>query len=138
MKAIYTTSALATGGGRDGHVRTLDGLVDTDLRSPKELGGSGGAPNPEALFAAGYAGCFLNALRRVARGAGADVTDAEVVADVFLGRTPEDTFELAAQLEISLPHVDPEVARSLMHQAERICPYSNATRGNMPLTLTLA
>jgi len=138
MEPIYTASAVAIGDGRNGHVRTMDGLVDTDVRTPKEMGGAGGAPNPELLFAAGYAACFHNALRRVVREAGADATDSEVVADVFLSRLPNRNLSLAVQLEISLPNVDPDAAREFMHQAHQICPYSNATRGNIEVTLTLA
>jgi len=138
MKALYTASAVATGDGRNGHVRTLDGLVDTDVRVPTELGGSGGAPNPELLFAAGYAACFHSALRTVARGTQADVNDSEVVADVSIGSLDNGGFGLAVALEITLPNVEPALAQELVDKAHQVCPYSNATRGNIEVTLTLA
>jgi len=138
MKPLYTASAVATGDGRNGHVATQDGLIDFDVRMPPELGGPGGAPNPELLFAAGYAACFHSALRSVARGTGADVTDSEVVADVSIGSLETGGFGLAVALEVNLPNVEPAVAQELMEKAHQVCPYSNATRGNIEVTLTLA
>ena len=138
MKPFYTASAVATGDGRNGHVRSMDGLVDTDVRMPPEMGGPGGAPNPELLFAAGYAACFHSALRQVAKASGADVSESEVVADVSIGQLDKGGFGLAVQLEVDLPNVEPEAARALVEQAHQVCPYSNATRGNIEVTLTLA
>jgi Ohr subfamily peroxiredoxin len=138
MKPFYTASAVATGDGRNGHVRSMDGLVDTDVRTPVEMGGPGGAPNPEMLFAAGYAACFHSALRSVSKATGADVSDSEVVADVSLGALDSGAYGLAVQLEVNLPNVEPEAARALVEQAHQVCPYSNATRGNIEVTLTLA
>ncbi|MEA4944263.1 MAG: organic hydroperoxide resistance protein [Propionicimonas sp.] len=138
MKPLYTASAVATGDGRNGHVRSVDGLVDLDVRTPPEMGGPGGAPNPELLFAAGYAACFHSALRQVARASKADVTDSEVVADVSIGQLDAGGFGLAVGLEVNLPNVDPATAQALMEQAHQVCPYSNATRGNVEVALSLA
>jgi osmotically inducible protein OsmC len=138
LESLYTTTAIATGDGRNGHVTTLDGLLDTPVRTPKELGGAGEATNPEQLFAAGYAACFHSALKLVAGKAKADTTDSEVVADISLGALANGGFGLAAHLEISLPQVDRETAEALVDQAHQVCPYSNATRGNMQVTLAVA
>jgi lipoyl-dependent peroxiredoxin len=138
MESLYTTSAVATGDGRNGHVASIDGLLDTPVRTPKELGGMGEATNPEQLFAAGYAACFHSALKLVAAKAKADTTDSEVVADVSLGALPNGGFGLAAHLEISLPQLDRETAEALVDRAHQVCPYSNATRGNMQVTLSVA
>jgi Ohr subfamily peroxiredoxin len=138
MNSLYTTTAVATGDGRNGHVETTDGLLVTPVRVPKELGGEGGAPNPEQLFAAGYAACFHSALKRVAAQASADTTDSEVVADVSLGVLAGGGFGLAARLEVSLPALDRQTAEELVAHAHQVCPYSNATRGNMEVTLSVA
>ncbi|MYR06028.1 Ohr family peroxiredoxin [Gordonia sp. SID5947] len=138
MKAIYTAEALATGDGRNGHARSSDGKLDFDLDMPKELGGSGVGTNPEQLFAAGYAACFHSALRLVAGQADADVTDSAVGARVSLGSTDSGGFGLAVELEVSLPSVDDATAKSLVEKAHEVCPYSNATRGNIDVTLSLA
>ncbi|WP_244930684.1 organic hydroperoxide resistance protein [Nocardioides sp. W7] len=138
MTPIYTASAVATGEGRNGHVQSADGHVDLDVRIPQEMGGSGGATNPEQLFAAGYAACFHSALRLVAGQAKADATDSEVVADVSIGANDAGGFQLAVQLEVSLPGVDAATAQQLVEQAHQVCPYSNATRGNIEVTLSLA
>jgi Ohr subfamily peroxiredoxin len=138
MKTLYTTSAVATGDGRNGRVTSLDGLLDTQVRTPKELGGAGDATNPEQLFAAGYAACFHSALKLVAAKSGADTSDSEVVADVSLGALPTGGFGLAAQIEVTLPELDRETAEALVAQAHQVCPYSNATRGNMQVTLAVA
>jgi len=137
MTFLYTTSVAAFGDGRNGHVRSVDGLLDAPIRTPRELGGAGGATNPEQMFAAGYAACFHSALKLAAREAKADTTDSEVVADVSLGMLPTGGFGLAAKLEISLPAVDRATAEGLIERAHQVCPYSNATRGNMEVTLTL-
>jgi osmotically inducible protein OsmC len=131
VQIYYTARATASGDGRNGHVTSSDGLIDTDVRSPKELGGAGGATNPEQLFAAGYSACFLNALRRVAKRASANVDGAEVTAEVGLGPAGEGAFGLAVTLKVNLPNVDREQAEALVKDAHRVCPYSNATRGNI-------
>ena len=138
MQTLYTTTAVATGDGRNGHVQTIDGLLSTDVRMPVELGGAGGATNPEQLFAAGYAACFHSALKLVAGQLGGDATDSEVVADVSIGMLPSGGFGLAVQLEVSLPAMDHEAAEILVKAAHEVCPYSNATRGNIDVTLSVA
>ena len=138
METMYTASALATGDGRNGHVQSTDGLLDLDVRVPKEMGGAGGATNPEQLFAAGYAACFHSALRAVASRTGADVTDSEVVADVSIGANDAGGFQLAVQLEVTLPALEEARAREVVEAAHQVCPYSNATRGNIEVTLTVA
>ncbi|MFB9239691.1 organic hydroperoxide resistance protein [Plantactinospora siamensis] len=137
MQTLYTAQALATGEGRDGHVTTSDGTLDLDLAVPKEMGGAGGATNPEQLFAAGYAACFHSALRVVARRAKADVADSTVEARVGIGPNGSGGYGLAVTLVVSLPAVEPEAARQLVDQAHQVCPYSNATRGNIDVTLTV-
>nr|WP_280633762.1 organic hydroperoxide resistance protein [Nocardioides sp. 503] len=138
MNILYTASAVATGDGRNGHVQSTDALVDTDVRTPTELGGPGGATNPEQLFAAGYAACFHSALKLVAGQAKADTTDSEVVADVSLGANDSGGFGLAVQLEVTLPALERAQAEELVAKAHEVCPYSNATRGNIEVTLTVA
>lgn len=137
MKTLYTAEALATGEGRDGHGRTSDGKLDLDLATPPELGGSGNGTNPEQLFAIGYAACFHSALRLVARAAKADVSDSSVGARVSLGQLDSGGFGLAVELEVSLPNLDHATAQQLTEQAHQVCPYSNATRGNIDVTLTV-
>jgi Ohr subfamily peroxiredoxin len=137
VKVLYTAEATATGDGRNGHVTSSDHLIDTDVRHPVELGGTGGATNPEQLFAAGYAACFHNALRRVARKAGADVTGSQVTARVGIGFLNENQFGLTAALDIALPAVPRDLAEQVVEQAHQVCPYSNATRGNMDVVLTV-
>lgn len=138
MNSLYTATALATGDGRNGRVETSDGLFAADVRTPKEMGGPGGATNPEQLFAAGYAACFHSALRSVAKGSGANVSESEVVADVSIGHNEAGGFGLAVGLEITLPNVEHTEAEKLVEQAHQVCPYSNATRGNIEVTLTVA
>ena len=138
MQTLYTTTAVATGDGRNGHVQTIDGLLSTDVRMPVELGGVGGATNPEQLFAAGYAACFHSALKLVAGQLGGDATDSEVVADVSIGMLPSAGFGLAVQLEVTLPAMDHEAAEVLVKAAHEVCPYSNATRGNIDVALSVA
>lgn len=138
MKILYTATALATGDGRNGRVETSDGLLTTDVRAPQEMGGPGGATNPEQLFAAGYAACFHSALRSVAKASDANVAESEVVADVSIGPNGEGGFGLAVGLEITLPHVERDEAEKLVEQAHQVCPYSNATRGNIEVALTVA
>ncbi|GAB3251172.1 organic hydroperoxide resistance protein [Nocardioides dilutus] len=138
MKTLYTTTAVATGDGRNGHVLSTDGLLDTDVRMPVELGGPGGATNPEQLFAAGYAACFHSALKLVAGADGVDATDSEVVADVSLGAHANGAFGLSVALEVSIPGTDRDTAEKVVARAHEVCPYSNATRGNIEVALTVA
>jgi Ohr subfamily peroxiredoxin len=137
VKILYTAAATATGEGRDGKVRSSDGQLDLELATPAELGGAGGATNPEQLFAAGYSACFHNALRRVARTAKVDVEGSHVTAEVGIGPTGGGTFGLAVTLRVALPLVPGEVAEKLVHRAHEVCPYSNATRGNIDVQLVL-
>ena len=137
MDVIYTAEALATGEGRGGHVATKDGLLDTDLRIPKEMGGPGGGLNPEALFAAGYAACFDSALRFVARAQGVTITESAVTADVGIGPNATGGFGLDVALNVSLPGLDADTAQKLVETAHQVCPYSNATRGNIDVKLTV-
>lgn len=138
MNVLYTAHALATGDGRDGQARTDDGRLVVDLASPAEMGGGGGGTNPEQLFAAGYAACFHSALRQVARRAKADVTGSTVRAAVDLGTIGNGAFGIGVRLEISLPELGGDEARALVDAAHQVCPYSNATRGNVDVQLTLA
>ncbi|BBX71756.1 organic hydroperoxide resistance protein [Mycolicibacterium psychrotolerans] len=137
MKTLYTAEALATGEGRDGHGRSSDGRLDFDLAIPKEMGGSGNGTNPEQLFAVGYAACFHSALRLVGRQDKVDVTDSSVGARVSLGQLDNGGFGLAVELEVTLPNVDAETARKVTEKAHQVCPYSNATRGNIDVTLNV-
>jgi osmotically inducible protein OsmC len=134
MADLYTAVATATGDGRSGHTRSSDGLVDLDLAIPKEMGGAGGATNPEQLFAAGYAACFLSALKAVAGARKLKLQDAAVTADVVLAHD-DGAFGLKVALHVELGGTDQESADALVAAAHQVCPYSNATRGNIPVTL---
>jgi Ohr subfamily peroxiredoxin len=138
MKTLYTAEALATGEGRDGHGRSSDGRLDLDLAIPKEMGGSGNGTNPEQLFAVGYAACFHSALRLVAGQAKADVTDSSVGARVSIGQIDNGGFGLAVELEVTLPNLDHDTAVELTEKAHQVCPYSNATRGNIDVKLVVS
>ncbi len=138
MKIVYTAEALATGEGRNGRSRSSDGRLDLDLAVPVEMGGTGEGTNPEQLFAAGYAACFHSALQIVARREKANVDESAVGARVGIGPTGGGGFGLEVTLEISLPHIDREAAMALTEKAHLVCPYSNATRGNIEVHLTLA
>jgi osmotically inducible protein OsmC len=138
MKALYTAVATATDGGRNGHTRTDDGKVDFDLSMPEGLGGPGGdGTNPEQLFAAGYAACFANAMRSSARREGnEDIVDgATVTARVDIGRTGRGLLGLAVELDVEVPQLPQAEAEALVAKAHERCPYSNATRGNIPVEL---
>ena len=135
MQVLYTTTAHATGEGRNGHVQSDDGIIDTDVRIPKEMGGTGGATNPEQLFAAGYAACFHSALKVVAQRAGQSVEGSEVSASVGIGARPDGGFGLAVELDVHVPGLDDATAQRLVDQAHEVCPYSNATRGNIEVAL---
>ncbi|MFR9752399.1 organic hydroperoxide resistance protein [Nocardia sp. 004] len=138
MQILYTAEALASGDGRNGHARTTDGKVDVDLSTPKEMGGDGVGTNPEQLFAAGYAACFHSALRLVGKQAKANIDDSAVGAKVGIGPNDAGGFGLAVTLEVSLPHLSKEDARALADKAHEVCPYSNATRGNIDVEVLLA
>lgn len=136
-KVLYTAKAHTTG-GRDGRSVTDDGLLDVKLTPPKVLGGAGTATNPEQLFAAGYSACFMGALKHVAGLKKVAVpADAAIDASVDLGPTPLG-FGIAVHMVIHLPGLDRAVAQDLVDTAHQVCPYSNATRGNIPVELTLA
>jgi Ohr subfamily peroxiredoxin len=137
MDVLYTATAHATGDGRNGHAQSDDGILDFDLRIPKEMGGEGGATNPEQLFAAGYAACFHSALKVVASREKLDVTGTEVSASVGIGMNQDGGFGLAVQLDVHAPALDRETAEALVAKAHQVCPYSNATRGNIDVTLTV-
>ncbi|MGG5822481.1 organic hydroperoxide resistance protein [Falsiroseomonas sp. HW251] len=139
MEVLYTASATAVG-GRAGHIRSADGVLDLPLAHPKELGGpGGGATNPEQLFAAGYAACFENALLRVARERKAPIRESSVTAHVGIGRAADGFFRLQVALEVSVPGRDQaeiEVVARIAHA--EVCPYSRATRGNIEVQVTVA
>ncbi|HEY4451059.1 MAG TPA: organic hydroperoxide resistance protein [Solirubrobacteraceae bacterium] len=134
---LYTAKARVTGGRAEGHGRTSDGALEVDLRLPSEMGGSGGGTNPEELFAVGYASCFESALGVVARRAKTDVGDVAIESAVSLLPDGKGGFLLAVALDVTLPGVeDTDAAVELVHAAHQVCPYSNATRGNIDVTLT--
>ncbi len=135
---VYTAEALSTGGGRSGHVRSSDGRVDLDLAAPVEMGGPGGGSNPEQLFAAGYAACFHSALQGAARGAKVSLGDSSVGASVGIGPADDGSYALSVHLEVVIPDLPHDQARALADEAHRICPYSNATRGNIDVTVTVS
>jgi len=137
VNTLYTAVAHATGDGRNGHVYTDDDLLDLDVRIPTEMGGPGGATNPEQLFAAGYAACFHSALKLVGRGDGLDVEGTEVSASVGIGMLDSGGFGLAVELDVHTPNLDRPTAEALVAKAHTVCPYSNATRGNVEVTLTV-
>ncbi len=138
VKVLYKTTAKATG-GRDGTAATLDGAFNVKLSTPKELGGGGGAGNnPEQLFAAGYAACFIGAMKAVAAGGGPKVpADASVTSTVGIGPRSEGGFGLDIDLAVSLPDLERADAEALVAKAHQVCPYSNATRGNVDVRLTV-
>jgi len=136
-KALYTARATATG-GRAGHAVSDDGILDVDLQPPVSMGGPGGATNPEQLFAAGYAACFQSALGVVGRRAGVDTAASTVEADVSIGAIGGGGYGLAVALRVTIPGVDPAQVRSLAEAAHQVCPYSNATRGNIDVQVLIA
>jgi Ohr subfamily peroxiredoxin len=135
VNVLYTAAALSTGDGRNGHVTSSDGFVDLDLATPKEMGGEGGASNPEELFAAGYAACFHSALKGVAKRQNLTITESAVAAEVGLGRRDDGGFGLTVTLHVELGGVDQATADELVAAAHQVCPYSNATRGNVDVAL---
>ena len=136
-KVVYRAKAKATG-GRDGRATSSDGVLDVKLGVPKEMGGAGGAvTNPEQLFAAGYSACFLGALKFVAAKEKVKVPDdASIEGTVGIGAIPTG-FGIEVQLDISLPGLERHVAEDLVKKAHVVCPYSNATRGNIDVTLNI-
>jgi lipoyl-dependent peroxiredoxin len=135
--ALYTAEAHVTGGRAQGHGRTSDGALEVDLRAPTEMGGEGGGTNPEELFAVGYAACFESALGAVARRRKVDAGDVAIDSKVSLYPKEDRGFELGVELDVTLPSIeDDETAIELVKAAELVCPYSNATRGNIKLRLT--
>jgi len=136
MRVLYTTEATAHG-GRSGHVRSSDGILDLDLRVPEQMGGHGGATNPEQLFAAGYAACFEGTLREVVRTRKLPLIDARITARVTLNITDDKRYVLGAELRGNLAGALDEDARALMHAPHQICPYSNSMRGNVDVRLLL-
>lgn len=137
MQVLYTAEAVAIGEGRNGEVRSSDGVIDEQLAAPKELGGPGGdATNPEQLFAAGYAACFNSALQLVARHAKVTLTKSEVTAKVGIGPNGAGGFQLQVALAVFIPGLDQAVADQLVEQAHQVCPYSNATRGNIDVAVS--
>jgi osmotically inducible protein OsmC len=136
-KALYTARAHVTGGRIAGHGRTSDGVLEVDLRLPKEMGGQGGGTNPEELFAVGYAACFEGALGTVARRNKQEAGDVAIDSKVSLITTEERGFTIAVELDVSLPSIeDPAEAVELVRAAHKVCPYSNATRGNIDVALS--
>lgn len=138
MKPIYTAEATVTGGRDEGQGRTSDGLLEVDIRLPAELGGPGTGTNPEQLFAVGYGSCFESALKVVGRRAKVQVDDVSIDVRVQLLPTPERGFKLAVEMDVSLPSIDDQdQAVELVERAHQVCPYSNATRGNIDVALTV-
>jgi osmotically inducible protein OsmC len=137
MDSLYTAIAHASGGGRDGHVLSEDNRIDLDTRPPKELGGSGEGTNPEQLFAAAYAACFLSALHGVGKRMGVDTTGAQVSASVALVKTSDVAYGISVELDVYAPNVPADQREQLADGAHQVCPYSNATRGNVDVKLTI-
>jgi lipoyl-dependent peroxiredoxin len=136
-RILYTAEAHVTGGRAEGHGRTSDGALEVDLRSPEEMGGSGGGTNPEQLFAVGYAACFESALGAVGRRRRQETGDVAIDSKVMLLPTEDRGFKLAVELAVELPSVDDaDEAVELVRAAHQVCPYSNATRGNIDVLLT--
>ncbi|MFH8769744.1 organic hydroperoxide resistance protein [Streptomyces sp. NPDC017958] len=139
MAVSYTAVVNVTGEGRNGGtVRSQDGLLGHTLSIPKELGGAGDATNPEQLFAAGWAACFLGALRRAAATRGIKLTSTDITSEITLTHDDDGEFTLSATLNPTLGGVDEHTARELAEAAHQICPYSKATRGNIPVTVNVA
>ncbi|MFF3753811.1 organic hydroperoxide resistance protein [Streptomyces sp. NPDC002018] len=137
IDVLYTAVATAEN-GRDGRVSSDDGKLDVVVNPPKEMGGSGAGTNPEQLFAAGYSACFQGALGVVARREKADISGSTVTAKVSIGKTEAGGFGLEVELTASIPNVDAATAKDLLEKAHQVCPYSNATRGNIKVELSVA
>jgi Ohr subfamily peroxiredoxin len=134
MSALYTAVATSTGDGRNGEARTDDGLLMVDLALPKEMGGAGGATNPEQLFALGYSACFHSALKLVASKGQALISDSAVTAEVALHPREDGGFKLAVALHVEIGGVDQAAAEQLVERAHQVCPYSHATNGNIEVS----
>jgi lipoyl-dependent peroxiredoxin len=134
QKPLYTAEATVTG-GREGHGRSADGVLDLDLRPPVEMGGSGEGTNPEELFALGYGACFQSAMGVVGRRMKVDTSRSEVTARVTIGTIAGGAFGLAVELAVRIPGLDHETAEKVVQSAHDVCPYSNATRGNIEVVL---
>jgi Ohr subfamily peroxiredoxin len=135
-KVIYTAHATSTG-GRDGTTRTSDGFLDLKLAVPKEMGGPGGGVNPEQLFASGYSACFIGAMKFVAGTQKIALpADTSINASVGIGQIPQG-FGIEVALQVSIPGMDKAAAEALVAKAHEVCPYSNATRGNIEVTITV-
>jgi osmotically inducible protein OsmC len=137
MAMLYETAATATHEGRNGSVRSADGLLDVKLAMPRELGGAGGATNPEQLFAAGYAACFTSALLLAAREGKLSIGNPTVTVHSGLDRRDDGRFHLATRIEVALPDAARDVAEAAVKKAHEVCPYSNATRGNVDVKVDL-
>lgn len=136
QKVVYQAHATSTG-GRDGSTRSSDGLIDLKLSVPKEMGGAGGGVNPEQLFAAGYSACFIGAMKFVAGTQKIALpADTRINATVGIGPIPQG-FGIEVQLEVHVPGMELAAAQALVEKAHAVCPYSNATRGNIDVTLTV-
>ncbi|MCZ4316004.1 organic hydroperoxide resistance protein [Comamonadaceae bacterium G21597-S1] len=136
-KVLYQAHATSTG-GRDGVTRSSDGLLDVKLAVPKEMGGAGGGVNPEQLFAAGYSACFIGAMKFVASQQKVALpADTSIAATVGIGQIPAG-FGIEVQLAVKVPGMDPATAQAIVDKAHQVCPYSNATRGNIEVTITVA
>jgi osmotically inducible protein OsmC len=136
-KTLYTAGAHVTGGRAEGHGRTTDGVLEVDLRLPPEMGGQGGGTNPEQLFAVGYAACFEGAIGAVARRMKVDPEDVAIDSRVNLHPTEERGFKLSVNLDITLSGVEGDQAKELIDAAHHVCPYSNATRGNIDVNIAI-
>jgi osmotically inducible protein OsmC len=139
MQVLYTAHATSTG-GREGRAISSDKALDVKLSTPKELGGAGGdGTNPEQLFAAGYAACFLSAMKLVSGQMKTPIPAAtSISADVGVGPNDKGGFGLAVKLAVSIPGMDQAAAQAVVDKAHEVCPYSNATRGNIEVVLTVA
>jgi Ohr subfamily peroxiredoxin len=133
---LYTTTAISTGDGRNGHTALADGSIEFDLAIQKELGGTGDGANPEQLFALGYAACFHSALKLIGRREQKSTEESAVIAEVGIGTT-DTGFGLAVKLEVELPALSKDEAQGLVEAAHQVCPYSAAIRGNIPVELTV-
>jgi lipoyl-dependent peroxiredoxin len=137
IEVVYTTQSTATGGGRDGHVKSDDGRIDLETRPPKAMGGNSEGTNPEQLFSAGYAACFLSALRLVAGKSEVKLDDAtNVTVEIGFGKDSAGGFGLTGKIVGHLPGVEQGVADDLVEQAHQVCPYSKATRGNVDVDVS--
>jgi len=139
IEVVYTTGSTATGGGRDGHVKSDDGRIDLETRPPKAMGGNGEGTNPEQLFSAGYAACFLSALRLVAGKSKVKLDDAtDVTVQIGFGKDSSDGgFGLTAKIVGYLPGIEEGAATDLVEAAHEVCPYSKATRGNIDVDISV-